>query len=308
MLRLRLTPIVGCLHGSLGFILLLAGTAAAAEYNQWLLQRDGAAQQVLQQATPLALPAALPEMHQLSYRQRPNFISDLTLAFTCRLPSAVPSIELTVPSLSVALMDSVRGFTFARFLVDNGTEYTLRGDIYPPARLVFSPITQSQEQHLSAIFLAAREGGSLQIALLQGERAAPLQYKFALQGFAQLADILQRDCQQLSAAAALPTDYLPDYVTREPEEAAPEDFSLKPLTADDPVPPPAASPSTPPPADDPPPILPFSPGGAPASIGADGLPIGAQSDPAEGVSAQDAPLGTASGPMAIGPDGMPQTN
>ena len=205
----------------------------------------------------------------------------------------------------------------ARFIVDNNQEYSLRGEIAGRARIIFAPITKPQERSLSDLFLQMREGGTLKIGLLQGERDRVRTYEIPLAGFMDYSDRILQSCQNYNQSYNGQQQYLPDYMSKEPSGYAPKQYSLKQPTEEiiDPYAPqpqaqpePATQEETPkaPPRE----VLPFVPGGGPASIGPDGLPVGAQGSSVQGqAGAQvDASLGTASGPMQIGPDGMPITN
>ena len=167
------------------------------------------------------------------------------------------------------------------------------------------------------LFLQMREGGTLKIGLLQGERDRVRTYEIPLAGFMDYSDRILQSCQNYNQSYNGQQQYLPDYMSKEPSGYAPKQYSLKQPTEEiiDPyAPQPQAQPEPAPQEETPkaPPreVLPFVPGGGPASIGPDGLPVGAQGSSVQGqAGAQvDASLGTASGPMQIGPDGMPITN
>ena len=77
----------------------------------------------------------------------------------CMYQSATPAFELDVPALDISMNDTNRGYVFARFLVDKGQEYSMRGQIVPPSRIIFAPFTKSQQKKLSDLFLQIGEGG-----------------------------------------------------------------------------------------------------------------------------------------------------
>ena len=300
------------------FMLALPAAAVPAEwtvspYGAWRLQLSPDFAQG--QGSPsrlLTLSEALSH-HKLTLRMRQGLTANYSISCACLEQSSVPVLELRVPSLDIALNDQIRGTVFARFLVDSQTEYSLRGEIQPPGRIVFAPVTKSQEQILGSLWLQMLEGGKLQAALLQGKSAKPRTYDFSLAGFAEPAAVISADCAKLFAAAGSTNPYLPDYLTTEPAEAAPEDYSLKPRSADGlqprqpmPEPAPAAEPQ---PAPQPAPVLEFRPGGGPASIGPDGRPVMSAPPQSAAVSGENADRGDAVGaapaPMAIGADGQP---
>ena len=253
----------------------------------------------------LRLNEALPH-HKVTLEQRDSITSRFSLSFSCMLQSPTPVLELRVPALDIALNDTVRGYAFARFMVDDNQEMSLRAEIQAPNRLIFAPFTAAQERSLSSLFLQLREGGVLHAALLQGKSAEPRRYNFPLSGFMEFADIISADCRNLNAAAGGEVSYLPDYLTVERADAAPKDFSLKPKPTDGLEPKvsqPAVQQVQVPSEPDLPPAPDFRPDGSPAAIGPDGRPVGADNQN----GAAGGSFGTASGPMIIGDDGMPQT-
>ncbi len=311
----------------------IAATAwQVSPYGSWVFAENPAfAQGRSSPSRLLRLNEALPH-HKLTLRQRKGIIADYSLSFACMLQGEVPVLELRVPALDISMEDTIRGYAFARFMVDEGQEFSLRGEIVPPGRLIFAPLTRSQEGRLSSLWLQLAEGGTLKAALLQGKSVSPRTYDFPLAGFAQFAEELAADCSRLNQAAGGRAELLPDYLTQEPENSAPEDYSLKekpaagqPLQAVESAPPtsPPTSPDTPPPA------LIFRPDGGPATIGADGRPVGAgesadfavvpdaqaagqnqpgtadTEDTADSVDKGEISFGQAAGPMAIGSDGQP---
>ena len=183
---------------------------------------------------------------------------------------------------------------------------------------MFAPLTKTQDTKLSDLFMQLSEGGVLQIALLQGPNQTPRFYQIPLEGFFDLSKTVMSDCNKLNSMAQNhrgKVKFLPDYLTREPDDAAPKDFSLKPKRPNDGL--------TPPPAPEPPkveevkeeaPVIEnpkveepeeeeqtpevqlFSPGGGVASIGEDGKPI---TEDTEGS------IGESKGEMKIGEDGAP---
>lgn len=258
--------------------------------------------------------------HTLGIKVNKNMVDSYSFKVGCMLQSATPMFELRVNSLDIRLMDSVNDYVFARFLVDKNQEFSLRGDLVGRNRILFAPITKKQDSSLSDLFLQLREGGELKIALLQGTNGQARVYKVPLDGFLEYADQLLDSCQKYHSYYRSEQKFLPDYMTQEPEGYAPKDYSLLPK---DPITDPFApvQPATPESEESPtqvepdkPDVIPFTPGGGPASIGPDGLPIGntgANQNVQNGQVAEQS-FGTASGPMQIGADGKPipanQTN
>ncbi len=241
---------------------------------------------------------------QARFTRRSGLVGTYTFKVGCVFQSKTPAFELSVQPLDIRIADQFNGYAFVRFLVDKGQEYSLRGEYLPPARLVFAPLSRSQDRSISDIFLQLREGARLSMALLEGANNPPRIYEVPLAGFMDLSDEIVKDCARLNRGAGVRTGFVPDYVTKEPQGMAPKDWTLKPKAPNDGLTPqksenpPGTTEQTPGPAQ--PEVQYFEPGGGPASIGPDGKPItqGAQQDP-------NASLGTASGPMAIGPDGKP---
>lgn len=243
----------------------------------------------------------------------------------CMYQSSTPAFELDVSPLDIRIVDQDKGFVFSRFLIDKGQEYSLRGQIIPPARIVFAPFTKSQQKKLSDIYLQMREGGTLHIALLQGEKNKPRIYSVPLEGFFELSDAILKDCVFLNSKLQNykgEVKLLPDYLSREPEGYAAPDFSLKPKLPSDGLTPykePDGEPlkedlldtlkkntDSEDKQDTPPVVELFTPGGSRASIGDDGKPIvnskdNKTEDEKKGSSQS---MGTAK-PMNIGDDGKP---
>lgn len=236
----------------------------------------------------------------------------------CMYQSATPAFELDVPALDISMNDTNRGYVFARFLVDKGQEYSMRGQIVPPSRIIFAPFTKSQQKKLSDLFLQIGEGGQLHIALLQGMRMKPRVYSVPLEGFFDISDKILSDCSRLNKMVQNyngTVTLLPDYLTKEPEDASPKGFSLKPKMPNDGLTPiknevletsatdPLSDLKTDKEEDKVPEVQVFTPGGGVASIGDDGKPIGA--DAVQNKDSQDSDnLGKAK-PMTIGDDGKP---
>lgn len=246
--------------------------------------------------------------HQARYTARNSITNVINFKVGCMFQSSTPAFELQVQPLDISITDQFNGFAFARFLIDNGQEFSLRGEFLPPARLLFAPLTASQEKKLQDLFLQLREGGTLKIGLLQARGGDPRQFSIPLNGFIDLSDRVAKDCVNLNKKvgdARGKVTLLPDYITNEPAGYAPDKYTLKKKPATDGLTPSDGSESseaakTEPNEETRPEVQYFSPGGGPASIGPDGKPITAS----EGES-----LGTASGgEMKINPDGTPVTD
>lgn len=317
--------------------LILAAGAEAVEQSGWNVSQTGTwtlpehGDYVTGKGSPsrlLRVDEAVPH-HKASMVLRPSITTRLTFALSCVLQSPAPALELSVPALDIRMEDGFRGYVFARMRVDEGPEYSLRGEIYPPGRLIFAPMTQAQQERLASLSEALKEGELLTIALLQGRDKEPRLYHIPLTGLAGLLPQVQSDCERLATLAGKGEPaYLPDYLTAEGSDYAPEDYSLVPRDdglvprEPDPLPPEVTvTPAEP----VPPEPIPFSGSGGRASIDASGNVIeapaagegnAAQSGGAAGTEPGDNGQGDASGngnlslpvsegPLQIGPDGMP---
>ena len=325
-MRKKMSAWAGSLAGAaicaLSATALLGGNAASAAnaYSQhptgvWVYSEDpnytyakGSASQML------SIQEAILH-HSLGITVKRSLTDQFGFKVGCMVQNPTPLFELNVNSLDIRLFDSINDFVFARFIVDDNQEYSLRGEIAGRSRIIFAPITKTQERSLSDLFLQMREGGTLKIGLLQGKRDRVRTYEVPLTGFMDYSDRILQSCQNYNQSFHGQQQYLPDYMSKEPSGYAPKEYSLKRPTEEiiDPYAPkiqPEPTPVEEEPKAPPREVLPFVPGGGPASIGPDGLPVGAQGSAVQGQAGApvDAPLGTASGPMQIGPDGMPITN
>lgn len=309
---------LGAVLGLLGSCSLAAGIGAwtLSSTGTWVLNENAAYSAAKGSASKLlSLNEAVPH-HKASLKIRPNLISEVTLSFTCVLPSPNASLELRVPSLDIALKDTFQGFAFARFMVDSKQEYSLRGEIAPRGRLVFAPLSQRQKDAMDRLFADLKDGNELKVALLQGTYE-PRLYVFPLEGLTEHLEAVEQDCTTLASAGGYDgNDLVPDYLTYERNDSAPRGYSLKNKPKSEepginipPAPEEIAATVPPAPAQPPAPI-PFSGEGGRASIDADGNVIMAL-DPAasEEQSNIDSILpdgfGTNNGPMQIDENGMP---
>ena len=223
------------------------------------------------------------ENRQASITIHNSLTNKFTFKAACMYQSATPAFELHVPTLDISVNDKIRGFSFARFLVDRGREYSLRAQVVAPSRLVFAPITAPQKRALSDLYLQLAEGGKLTIGLLQGKGFKPRIYTIPLEGFLEYSKIVLNDCVRLNSIAQNhrgEVKLLPDYITKEPVDAVEKDFSLKPkipsdgLAKDEEETPAVDSVVEPAKEEQKEPELKlFTPGGEEASIGEDGKPI-----------------------------------
>lgn len=302
-----------------GFMSVVSLPAQAAEPNistnhTWQFNEDPEYSYAKGSASKLISIKEAVLHHTLSIKLNRSLINNFSFKVGCMLQNPTPLMELRVNSLDIRLFDSLNDFVFARFVVDNGQEYSLRGDLAGRNRILFAPITKNQERSLADLFLQMREGGSLKIGLLQGDSGKVRMYEIPLAGFMEHSDKLLQSCQSYNRAYRGERTYLPDYMAKEPEGYAPRDFSLKeddeevidpfapkPVVVEETVE--VVKQETPAPE-----VLPFVPGGGPASIGPDGKPIGASANATQtgtSGSAVERSLGNAQGPMQIGPDGKP---
>ncbi len=240
--------------------------------------------------------------HEARFTLRQGLVNSFVFRVGCVFKSQIPSFEIDVQPLDIRISDQFNGYAFARFMVDDDQEYSLRGEYLPPARLIFAPLSKSQEKTISDLFLQLREGGKLHIALLQGANANPRIFTIPLAGFMQLSDLVAKDCIHLNKAAGVRVGYVPDYTTKEPQGYVKSGWSFKPSPASDGLTPQDSnqldlSEQQGQDEEQEPEVQLFEPGGGVASIGPDGMPITEDSNN----SADD--LGEAQGPMAIGDDG-----
>lgn len=242
--------------------------------------------------------------HEARFTLRQGLVNSFSFRVGCVFRSQIPSFEIDVQPLDIRISDQFNGYTFARFMVDNDQEYSLRGEYLPPARLIFAPLSRSQEKSISDLFLQLREGGVLHVALLQGEKASPRVFSIPLSGFMQLSDVVSQDCVRLNKASGVRTTYAPDYTTREPAGYVKHGWTFKRTDPNDGLEPQDKNLLTLNDGQDKsqsqiPEVQLFEPGGGVASIGADGKPITDDSNDTH----SDDDLGEAQGPMAIGADG-----
>ena len=240
--------------------------------------------------------------HEARFTLRQGLVNSFVFRVGCVFKSQIPSFEIDVQPLDIRISDQFNGYAFVRFMVDDSQEYSLRGEYLPPARLIFAPLSKSQEKSISDLFLQLREGGTLHVAILQGERANPRVFSIPLAGFMQLSDAVSRDCVVLNKASGARGAYAPDYVTKEPEDYVTQGWSFKRSEPGDGLEPQDnnqlnLSDGQKKSEESPPEVQLFEPGGGVASIGPDGMPVTEDSSS----SADD--LGEAQGPMAIGADG-----
>ena len=248
--------------------------------------------------------------HQrLEYKFSVGLTNNYAFLVSCLFKSPTPIIELDLSPLDIRITDQFNGFAFARFLVDSETEYTLRGEFKAPARLLFSPLTKSQDGAIKNLLMQMREGNELKIALLQGKDTKPREFKIPLAGFNASLDSVLGDCIDLNKVINASEDFLPDYITNLPDDYAPKDFTLKPSNPMDLVDinepkeeeKPLTAKSN---EEDPQDVQYFTPGGGVASIGPDGKPIVKDH---EGSKSLD-DFGEAKGPMSIDENGFPIKN
>lgn len=259
--------------------------------------------------------------HTISITLKENLVDSLTFSIACSSQTATPIFDLRVPSLSVRVMDALNSVAYVRFLVDDNTEISLRGEISGRNRLIFGPLTKAQDDGINLLYKEMQKGTTLKIGLLQGENLKVREYEIPLAGMSQFVDALDKSCKTYKSYYPNQYEFLPDYMGAEPSDAAPKDYSLKKKEKDELVnsaqlfpqeveqPQPEVVEAEPPVQEvTPPEVIPFTPGGGPVSIGPDGLPIGADGSSLGASSGQpvEQPLGTVnSQPVLIGEDGLP---
>ncbi len=219
------------------FFCIVAASAPAYETSGWQISLTGtwtflphgsASQGAGSSSKLLAVEEAVSH-HKASLVLRPTITRRFTFSAACVMQSPDPVFELEVPALDIRILDGFNGYVFARFRVDEGLEYSLRGEVYPPGRIVFAPITKQQSDNLTELKEAVSKGQMLVIALLQGRSANPRIYQIPLTGLSEHWDEVASDCSRLAAAAGnRTTTYLPDYLTLEGLDYAPAGFSLVP--------------------------------------------------------------------------------
>lgn len=277
------------------------------DLNRWILEEDNFYSNAKGSASNyLATKERVPH-RELVYRVNRGMIDSFSMALSCSQYSQTPTITLRVNSLDIPVQSTLNGRVFARFLVDQNDEIALRGEIKSSGRLVFLPLTKEQDQKLSNLLSQLNKGGKLQIALLQGPVSQPKIYNIDLSGFNALSKNIVDDCKLL-AQYSQKADYLPDYVSSEPKQAAPADYSLKEQnTIDNPGMPLNAqmneTTNIEEKQDVEPIIHDFKPDGSISSIGPDGLPIGVN-DSNNQTKDDNESMGTAT-PMQIDENGMP---
>lgn len=247
---------------------------------------------------------------QARFKLRSGLVNSFTFRVSCVFQSKIPAFELDVEPLDIRISDQFNGYAFARFAVDDGQEYSLRGEYLPPARLIFAPLSKSQEKKISDLFIQLNEGGNLRMALLQGENADPRVYSVPLAGFAAMAGEVSSDCVRLNAATGKRNAYVPDYLTSEPSGYVKKGYSVKKKKPNDGLTPAdqnsisAQEEQANKQEEQEPEVHYFEPGGGTASIDKDGMPVTKDS---QNPSDQDEGLIPANNgaPMSIGSDGSP---
>ena len=301
---------------------LIMDSALALEQQGWQVSQAGTwsilphgsyAQGAGSASKLLRVDEALPN-HKASLLLRESITRKVTFSLTCLMQSPEPALELEVPALDIRMQDSFNGFVFARFCVDEGDEFSLRGELSPPGKIIFAPLTQGQNEALKALKEAMAQGETLKIALLQGSTAIPKVYEIPLAGLNEILGDLSAECQNIANVAGHGTvSFLPDYLTKESDKYAPLDYTLKPKE-------PAILPPEPVIVEEPPieanpqdeaVTIPFTGDGSRASIDAQGnvieAPATESTEPSnQDPASQELPQGAdALSPMQIDENGMP---
>lgn len=250
--------------------------------------------------------------HQATFTLRQGLVNSIVFKVGCVFKSKIPLFELAVQPLDISIKDQFNGYSFVRFQVDDGQEYSLRGEYLPPARLVFAPLTKVQERSISDLFMQLQEGGLLHMAVLQGENDKPRVFSVPLTGFNALSQSVAQDCARLNQSAGIRTNYAPDYLTKEPAGYVKKGWSLKRPRPNDGLTPDdqnsleknsdaTASSTQETSQNTEPAVQYFEPGGGVASIGADGKPVTSNTSTTN--EDPDSLGEVKSGPMQIGADG-----
>lgn len=311
-LFLRLLPLAFLLSVSISSNAASESSWSVSSANTWKLNNDFYYDRALgSPSNYLQLKEQLPH-RELKIKVNKNIVESFSFAVGCVLQSKTPSIILRVSPLDISMLDSKNGFVFARFLVDDNQEFSLRGELASSGRIMFMPYTKAQNDKLSNLFLQLNEGGILKIALLQGVNTNPRLYELSLQGFKERSAEIVNDCNSLGGVLADSVKLLPDYLSEEPKNQAPELYSLKKkdettISSIDSSPIPV---NPEPSQQEVPPVHEFRPDGSVATIGPDGKPI-MNNDSSDATQANDTDntdndsLGSAGGPMQIDENGMP---
>ena len=299
-------------------VLLSTSCSFAAEISGWSMGESGmwrladAPDYHFESGSPAKLIRADRAVmnRQARFKLRSGLVNSFTFRVSCVFQSKIPAFELDVEPLDIRISDQFNGYAFARFAVDDGQEYSLRGEYLPPARLIFAPLSKSQEKKISDLFIQLNEGGTLRMALLQGENADPRVYSVPLAGFASMAGEVSSDCVRLNAATGKRNAYVPDYLTSEPSGYVKKGYSVKKKKPNDGLTPAdqnsisAQEEQANKQEEQEPEVHYFEPGGGTASIDKDGMPVTKDS---KDTGDQDEGLIPANNgaPMSIGSDGSP---
>ena len=299
-------------------VLLSTSCSFAAEISGWSMGESGmwrladAPDYHFESGSPSKLIRADRAVlnRQARFKLRSGLVNSFTFRVSCVFQSKIPAFELDVEPLDIRISDQFNGYAFARFAVDDGQEYSLRGEYLPPARLIFAPLSKSQEKKISDLFIQLNECGNLRMALLQGENADPRVYSVQLAGFAAMAGEVSSDCVRLNAATGKRNAYVPDYLTSEPSGYVKKGYSVKKKKPNDGLTPAdqnsisAQEEQANKQEEQEPEVHYFEPGGGTASIDKDGMPVTKDS---QNPSDQDEGLIPANNgaPMSIGSDGSP---
>lgn len=309
------TPIMAAnISGDMGF-------DRASRAGTWRFLEDSDYSYAKGSASKLLSVKEVVPHHTLSITIQENLVNSFTFRVGCMLQTSTPMFELKMPSLDIRMFDTLNEVAYARFMVDENQEYSLRGEVATRNRLLFAPITKAQEQSINDLYAQMQKGKLLKIGVLQGERAKAREYEIPLDGFTQYVSQLNNSCVTFNRYYQGQHKYLPDYMAKEPEGYAQKNYSLMPkdpnadlvnsaqILPPKPVEPePTPEPAPAPEPQTPPEVIPFTPGGGPVSIGPDGLPIGADGSGLGATSGQpvEQALGTVnSAPVQIGADGAP---
>ena len=136
------------LYSAQAYAVVNSGWNISSSYVWRLLQNSDYAFEKGSSAKILQIDKKI--MHrQAVFKVQKSITNKYVFKVGCMYQSKTPAFELDTTTLDIAINDTFKGYVFARFLVDKGQEYSLRAEIIPPSRLVFAPLTKTQDTKLS---------------------------------------------------------------------------------------------------------------------------------------------------------------
>lgn len=242
--------------------------------NIWYMQNNPYYDTTKESSSKLLTPQESIAFRQAVIKIQPNIVNSFTFKLTCSFNASNPSIEFRLSPLDISMLDMQKGYVFARFCVDSIEEFSLRGEIVSANRILFAPFTKNQSNSLNKLISQMNTGTELKIALLEGKTMRPREFSIPLSGVSAFVNEIKSDCSKLSKAMGVKDNFLPDYLTIEPKDAAIKDFSL--IKKDEPIMPPMMPEpvqNTQKATEQKPPVYEFTGDGGMTSIGPDGKPL-----------------------------------